>query len=80
MTRYYFDLSNGLGFVLDHEGQLEESLGAAKEIAIDALRGVISGEISEGKPVSRRSFIPVRSDADGEVAKVRFGDAVKIEE
>jgi len=80
MPRYFFDLNNGSGFVRDCEGREEDSVGAAKQIAISALRGVISGEISEGNAVSRSSFISVRSESDGEVAKVYFDDAVTIEE
>lgn len=80
MTRYFFDLSNGSGFVPDPEGQLEENLHAARQAAIEGLRSVISGEIAEGNAVSRSSFISVRCEGKGEVAKVYFQDAVKIEE
>lgn len=80
MSRYFFDLSNGSGFVPDTEGREEASVGAAKQVAVDALRCVISGEISEGKAVSRASYISVRSEGKGEVAKVYFCDAVTIVE
>lgn len=80
MPRYFFDLNNGGGFVRDCEGREEDSVTAAKQIAINALRGIISGEISEGKAVSRGSFISVRSESEGEVAKVYFEDVVTIEE
>lgn len=78
MSRYYFDLSNGSGFLRDTEGREVASIGAAKEVAVDELRGVISGEISEGKAVYRNSFISVRCESQGEVAKVYFSDAVTI--
>ncbi|MXP45723.1 DUF6894 family protein [Allopontixanthobacter sediminis] len=80
MPRYYFDLSNGAGFVHDPEGRDEGNLAAARQVAITALRGIISSEINEGKPVSRRSFISVRSEAGDEVAKVHFQDAILIED
>ncbi|MDZ4308309.1 DUF6894 family protein [Allopontixanthobacter sp.] len=80
MPRYYFDLNNGSGFVRDTEGRVEDSLTDARTVAIEALRGVISGEISEGKAVSRRSFISVRSETNLQVAKVYFEDAVTIED
>ncbi|MXP45386.1 DUF6894 family protein [Allopontixanthobacter sediminis] len=78
MTRYYFDLSNGSGFVRDLEGQLEESLLAATQAAIEGLRSVISGEINEGKAVSRSSFVSIRCEDSDEVTKVYFDDAVTI--
>lgn len=78
MQRYYFDLSNGSGFVQDLEGCEAASVGAAKQVAINELRGVVSAEIGEGKAVSRNSFISVRTKSQGEVAKVYFCDAVTI--
>lgn len=80
MPRYFLDLSNDIGFVPDQEGQIEASLHAAKAAAIEALRGLISDEIKQGKAVSRGSFISVRSEADGEVAKVYFYNAITIKD
>lgn len=48
MPRFYFDLHNGIGFTKDEEGLVASDDAAARDLAIDNIRSMLSDEVRAG--------------------------------
>ena len=77
MPRYFFHVRNGLGFVADDEGRELDGDDAARAVAIDGVRSLLSDEVRSGR-LDLRGRLEV-ADGDGRtVLIVPFGETVEI--
>lgn len=76
MPRYFFEISNGNGFVPDEEGVDLQDQAAALHMAVDSIRSIISEEARKGV-LDLDGHVDVR-DADATLARVPFPDAFTI--
>lgn len=77
MTRFYFDLHNGLGFTKDEEGQVAPDEAAARDLAIDNIRSILADEARVGA-LDLTGVVEIRRDTGGVVMQVRFDEAVRL--
>nr|WP_295370965.1 hypothetical protein [uncultured Sphingosinicella sp.] len=77
MTRFFFDLHDNIGHVVDEEGREFPSLEAARQEAVKGVRSIISAEVGEG--VLDLTGTMVVRDADGtDVLVVPFEEVLSI--
>lgn len=77
MPRFYLHVCNGDGFTEDEEGRELRDLDAARQIAINGLRGILSEEMKAGQ-LNMASFIEIE-DANRELVMiVPFAEAVSV--
>ncbi|HEV2747784.1 MAG TPA: hypothetical protein VGW34_10870 [Allosphingosinicella sp.] len=77
MPRFYFHISNSLGFTRDEEGRELRGLDAARAVAVEGARSLLSDEVSGGI-LDLRGRIDVTDEHDRLVLNVLFGDVVEI--
>lgn len=74
MPRYFFDISNGSGFVPDEEGVDLQDQAAALRMAIDSIRSIIAEEARKGV-LDLDGYVDVRDGGAQALARVPFPDA-----
>lgn len=79
MARYFFNLTNGQGFLQDYEGQEFPDLETARSSAIDGLRSVVADDCIKGE-LHLAASIDVVDEQNALLAKVKFADAISIVE
>lgn len=77
MTRYYFHLNECGRYTADEEGRECPSYEAAVEMALEAARDVMAGELKAGK-ICIDCHIAITGGGEEELGRVNFRDAVKI--
>lgn len=77
MPRFYFHLSNQIGFVPDEEGEEVADLDAAKLRAIENIRSILAGEVAEGR-LDMNGSIQIAGANGAVIATVRFAEAVEL--
>lgn len=78
MSRFYFDVENGFGFVGDEEGRELESIEDAKAAAIEGVRSIMSAEVGEGR-LDLRGKINVLDAERNLITSIKFSDTVDIQ-
>jgi hypothetical protein len=77
VTRFHFNIRNGLGYTSDDEGI---DLSSVKEARLEAIRGarsLLSAEVLEGS-LDLNGQIEVTDDHQASVMTVRFVEAVDV--
>jgi len=77
MPRFFFHLANGSGFVEDEEGAELETLEAARQQALTAIRDIMATELKRGD-ISLGSVIEIEDEKRQQLMTIPFSDAVKI--
>lgn len=77
MAYFYFNLCNGAEFVEDEEGADFADLAAARQNAVNSLRGVMAGDLLMGD-MNTASFIEIEDERHEFIENVSFGDAVYL--
>jgi hypothetical protein len=75
--RYYFNLFNSIGAVIDEEGVVAEDDEAARRQALASIRSLLSEEVREGR-LDLNGRIEVRDEAQVLRMIVRFDEALTI--
>lgn len=76
MPRFFFDISNGNGFISDEEGVDLQDQAAALQMATDSIRSIIAEEARKGV-IDLDGHIEVRDGADV-LARVPFPEAFTL--
>lgn len=74
MPRYFFDISNGNGFVADEEGVDLQDQAAALRMATDSIRSIVAEEARKGV-IDLDGHIDVRDGSADTLARIAFPDA-----
>lgn len=77
MPRYFFDISNGNGFVADEEGVDLQDQAAALQMATDSIRSIVAEEARKGV-LDLDGYIDVRDISAGILARVIFAEAFTL--
>lgn len=77
MPRFYLHVCNGDGFSEDEQGQDLPGIEAARQMAVDGLRGILSEEMKAGQ-LNMASFIEIEDENHQLVMTVPFADAVSV--
>ena len=77
LPRYYLHVCNGDGFTEDEEGRDFPDLDAARQMAIDGLRGILSEEMKAGQ-LNMASFIEIENEDHQLVITVPFAEVVRV--
>ena len=77
MSRFYFDVENGFGFVEDEEGHELDSIEDAKKAAIDGVRSIMSAEVGEGR-LDLRGKIHVLDARRNLLMTIKFDEIIEI--
>jgi hypothetical protein len=77
MPRYFFDVSNGQGFVSDEEGVDLQDQAAAVHMAMDSIRSILAEEVRKGV-IDLDGFIEVRDDSAQALARITFTEAFTV--
>ena len=77
MTRYHFNIHNGVGLVPDEEGLELTDLSAARSQAIDGIRSVISDEARRGF-VDLSGAIEIADDEGNVLEVVGYDEAITL--
>ena len=77
MPRYFFNLHNGLGPILDEEGQILPDIEAARASALTGIRSVLADELARGG-LDLDGRIDVVDDRQEILLSVSFEEAVAI--
>jgi hypothetical protein len=78
MSRFYFDVQNGFGFVEDEEGRELESIEEAKVAAIEGVRSIMAAEVVEGR-LDLRGEIHVLNAERKLIMTIKFSDTIDIQ-
>lgn len=78
MTRFYLHLHNRIGTVPDEEGTDVSDLDAARYLAVQSVRDILSEEAKQGI-IDLRGKIEIADAAGGTVAVVAFADAIQLQ-
>ena len=77
MARFYLNMSNGIGFVRDEEGQELPDLDAAREAAIAGIRSILSDEAKQGL-LDLRGTVEITDESGQVLMVVPFKEAVEL--
>lgn len=77
MPRFYFDLHNGIGFTKDEEGLVASDDAAARDLAIDNIRSMLSDEVRAGS-LDLMGRVEIRRDTGEVMMQVPFEEAVVL--
>lgn len=77
MPRFFFDVSNGHGFVPDEYGIDLQDQAAALHMATDSIRSIISEEARKGV-IDLDGYVDVRDGSEEPLARVDFPDAFTL--
>lgn len=77
MPRYFFDVSNGQGFVSDEEGVDLQDQAAALHMAMDSIRSILAEEVRKGM-IDLDGYIEVRDDSARALARITFPEAFTV--
>ena len=77
MPRYFFNLHNGIGPILDEEGQLLPDIEAARDTALTGIRSILADELARGD-LDLKGRIDIVDDRQDILLSVSFEEAVAI--
>jgi hypothetical protein len=77
VPRFYFNFCNGAEFAEDPEGVELGDYAAARRMAVESLRGVMSGDLLMGD-LNTASFIEIEDDQHELIETVSFSDVVRM--
>ncbi|MDX3899174.1 MAG: hypothetical protein QHC40_01435 [Sphingobium sp.] len=77
MARFYLHLHNRTGLVPDEEGTELPDLDAARQIAVDAIRDLISEEARSGL-IDLRGYIEIAEESGKAAVRIAFSSAVDL--
>ena len=77
MSRFYFHVCNGTGFVQDEEGQEFPDLEAARAFAIRNARSIMASDVQRGM-LDLSSFIEIEDAEKQLVHTLGFEDAIDL--
>ena len=77
MPRFYMHVCNGDGFTEYEDGRDLPDIDAARQMAIDGLRGILSDEMKAGQ-LNMASFIEIEDAGRALVMTVTFAEAVSV--
>ena len=77
MQRYFFNLHNSIGPVLDEEGQVLSGPDEARSVALASIRSVLGNEMASGE-LDLNGRIDVTDEHGKVVMSVSFEQAIKV--
>ena len=76
MTRYFFDMHNGTGDLIDDEGLDLPDVDAARAQAVESIRAVLSAEVLEGA-LDLTGYLQVR-EGQTDVLAIPYAEALAL--
>ena len=77
MPRYFFNLHNNIGPVLDEEGQIVSGLEEARAVALAGIRSVLGDELAAGE-LDLNGRIDIIDEHREVVMSISFEEAVAV--
>lgn len=77
MPRFFLHVCNGHGEILDEEGIELESHSAARKVAVDSIRSMISEDARRGY-IDLTGFIAIRDESHNKLLNVAYADAFEL--
>lgn len=77
MSRFFLDLYNGDGALIDDEGVDANTPSALTVIAFDSIRSIIAEEVRRGK-IDLHGRIVIRDETGAEVRSIDFAEAFEL--
>ena len=77
MPRFFFHLTNGMGYERDREGSDLSGAASAHACAVDNIRSIVAEEINRGV-IDLNGFIEVCNNAGEKLAVVNFTEAFDL--
>lgn len=77
MARYFFNVFNRAGHLIDEEGQEVPDIESARQRALASIRSIIAAEAIEGR-IDLQGFVEVIDGEGVEILVVDFRDAFDL--